>query len=379
MKTIKYFNYKNNENYYIQVRDTYNSEDKTIKVYDSQRFEFDFKTKFGMLHIRLFCNNIEDENSIVNWDSNIKYSNDEIPNSDGLFYNCDYVLSSYEINTFYKDNKEIIDKMLLTQGIDINSKLELREKQKGFEFIKTIMNSLYNQFFITYKKLSTLFETMKDKGVFNIKIYDTDSNGTNEVSFEQQSEQPTKTENKEVKEEEQTKVITMRYLEYKQTNFKSVNDSYDSVKQTIDVYVPLDYKPTEMKVVKVNYDDYKEKYRDKYEQVYNSYDSSDRTIEIRVPIDLEIESTKFHIVKMLFKDYKQKYSQYKTVTGTYSEIYGTIKVYLPEGVEYTKDDKDKNYEIKHAFKKGYIDDITITPKKLNIDDFDNTIPDELMI
>lgn len=327
MKTIKYFNYKNNENYYVQVKGTYNSEDKTINVYDSKRFEFDFKTKFGMLHIRLFCNNIEDENSIVNWDSNIKYSNDEIPNSDGLFYNCDYVLSSYEINTFYIDNKEIIDKMLLTQGIDVNSNLKIREKQKGFEFIKTIKNGLYNQFFITYKKLSTLFETMKDKGVFNIKIYDPDSNGTNEVS-----KQPSKIENKEVKVEQPTKVITVDYDDYKKLGFKQVFGTYNKDNHTINVYVPIDYEYQQM--------EYKE-------------------------------------VKMPYFTYKKSYSKYRMVK--YNNETKMVIVRLPIGVEYVEDvDKIEKMEKVNIFRNSKQKELVIEPKKLNPDDFKVEVPECLM-
>lgn len=385
MKTIKYANYKKNETMYVQVRGTYNSEDKTTKVYDRKVIEFDNQLKDGSkIHLKFINTNFESDKARFDYYyKKIDEMEEEFDYSDCFFSTTNRIKVSEKFVQFYRDNKEVFDKLIKEKtGYDpYFDELKTRQKVECFNVINEVFTDLLcNTFYLlTYNSYLDMFKEFEEKEIFNVKIYDPDAaDRTNEASSEKASEQPTKAENMEVKEEEQTKVITMRYFEYKQTNFKSVKDSYDSVKQTIDVYVPLDYKPAEMKVVKVNYDDYKEKYRDKYEQVYNSYDSSDRTIEIRVPANIEIESTKFHIVEMLFKDYKQKYSQYKTA-GSYSDINGTIKVYLPECVEYVKADKDKNYEIKHAFRKGYIDDITITPKKLNIDDFDNTIPAELMI
>lgn len=167
MKTIKYTNYKKNEKFYTQVKNTYNSEDKTIQVYDSKKIEFDLeKEEIGRLHIKTYCKNIEDKKAFIEYDSDYIIDND-LKDS---FFNCDMIyLTSYEEFTFYKDNREVFDKFLLLNNIDVTSELSSRFKLKAFKLLKNLMKELQENLFLTYEELCNSNE---NKIIFNIEIRD---------------------------------------------------------------------------------------------------------------------------------------------------------------------------------------------------------------
>lgn len=338
MKTIKYADYKKQETLYKQIKGTYNKEDKTIQVEDRKILEFDFRfvKDYKDLHIKLIIKNTNSENPRM------------------YFCYKDYY-SYYSIQEMiYEHNKEYIDGVMKDKGYEITDGMSAREESKCIKFKRQILNTLSIFEGLEY----STFEKMIGKSVLNLKEYNPD-----EVE-----------EVKEVEEEKPMKIVTMRYFDYKKTKFKKVPDSYDNRKNTIDVYVPEDYKLPEMQIVEVDYDDYKKQFKNKFEQIYGSYNNKNHTVKIRVPMDFEYDFPSFNKVTMLFKDYKKSYSKYRTI-GSYNDKDGTIKVLLPEGVEYVRNEKDEHYEEIHAFKKGYTDEVTITPKKLNIADFNVEVPE----
>lgn len=103
------------------------------------------------------------------------------------------------------------------------------------------------------------------------------------------------------------------------------------------------------KVVTMKYADAK---KSGFEKVKGTYSKEDNTVDVIAPADYEYKPTQYHEVEMLYKDYKSKYSQYKN-KHNYSDRNGTITVYLPEGVEYVRSEKDEHYEELHAFKEDY--------------------------
>lgn len=333
MKTIKYADYKKQETYYKTIPGSYNKEDKTIGVYDRTLVEFDFKYLKNYKPIHVTMINIGCGELRVKITSKKHYEN---------------------YNNFYEDQKEYFDGFFEIMSVT--------EEQK-----KQIIEKVYDRIADTYRRLTSMD---------NIKKYIEKGSITNYIEIPLDSlEIINKKDNiEEVKEEKPMKIVTMRYFDYKKTKFKKVPDSYNSRKNTIDVYVPEDYELPEMQIVEVDYDDYKKQFKDKYEQIYGSYNNKKHTVKIRVPMDFEYEFPNFNKVTMLFKDYKKSYSKYRTV-GSYNDKDGTIKVLLPEGVEYVRNEKDEHYEEIHAFKKGYTDEVTITPKKLNIEDFNVEVPE----
>lgn len=147
-----------------------------------------------------------------------------------------------------------------------------------------------------------------------------------------------------------------------------------------------------MRKIRIKYNDYKnnEVFCNCY-QVKDSYDSKDKTIEIFVnellylkfitgEFDKKNEQVNKHKIEyietvVLYKDYKKLYESKGYRTKNYNDKNGTIVVYLPKDVTYERSEKDKHYEDRNAFKKGYVDEVTIVPEILNIDDFVVEVPE----
>ena len=343
MKTIKYKIFKNDE-YYFKKIGNYNAEEKTIDVEDRTVVEVDIYLlkDYEPIHVT-YINNagnlkpVFKRNDYTDW--------------------CELYLSDY----FREEHEELISKIYADKFGEYNgsTRHQNRKHQIGSE--------LFNQIYFTINTMGKI-NKLVEKGLA-INLVETELEPDVCVSLGGLYNSVKKEEKKEVT----YKVVTMHYKDYKKTNFKSVKDSYDKREHTIDVYVPEDYEyqATEYKEIEMYYEDTK-KYPN-FRKITKSYSERKHTIRVEVPANFEYEMPIFNEVEMLFKDYKKSYSKYRT--GKFYESRGTIIVYLPEGVEYVRNEKDEHYEELYAFKKGYTNEVTITPKKLNVEDFNVEVPE----
>lgn len=189
MKTINYENYNNNKGLYNEVEGTYNSKDNTIKVYDRKVIEFDYKSDDGSkFHLKFINKNFECDNSKFN--QYFKYINtmeEKFDYSDCFFYTTDKNLYFEELNAslalidFYRDNKEVLDKLIKEEtGYDpYFDGLTLKQKIKCFNVIEKVYFNIFymDKFYVlSYKDI---FEKLVEKEIFNVKVYDPDTDGLN--------------------------------------------------------------------------------------------------------------------------------------------------------------------------------------------------------
>ena len=158
---------------------------------------------------------------------------------------------------------------------------------------------------------------------------------------------------------------------YDRSVFYDIIDVFEEVESNKEYIKFIAGEDTKTKVITMKYADAK---KSGFEKVNGTYSKEDNTVDVIVPADYEYKQVKYHEVEMLYKDYKSKYSQYKN-KHNYSDRNGTITVYLPEGVEYVRSEKDEHYEELHAFKEGYTQEVVIEPKKLNADDIEVEVPE----
>ena len=231
MKTIKYANYKNNNSNLVTIKDSYNTEDKTIKIEDRQVFEFDTILNGNTFHLKLLNKSAENQ-TIENYDFDhptYYYGNrngKDVPNTKGFFFEEDEI-KDFEFVAFYKDNKEVLDKLIIESGKTFD--VEKLKKEKYRYRLRHFINTIFNDFMLDAFINSIKFKKAIEDGIiFNLKIYN-----PNEI-MEEVPEQ----------EKEEFKIITMKYSDFLRTGnkYKKVKDSYNKETKTIDVYVPLDYK-----------------------------------------------------------------------------------------------------------------------------------------
>ena len=182
MKTINYENYKKNEFFYEEVEGIYNSEDNTIKVYDRKVIEFDYKSDDGSkFHLKFINKNFESDNSKFEPYFKVNTMEEEFDYSDYFFYTLDKNLYFDELIDFYRDNKEVLDKIIKEEtGYDPYSDgLTLKQKNLCFDKIKKVYFDLFymDKFYVlSYKDI---FEKLVEKEIFNVKVYDPDTDGLN--------------------------------------------------------------------------------------------------------------------------------------------------------------------------------------------------------
>lgn len=189
MKTINYANYNNNKFFYNEVKGTYNSEDNTIKVYDRKVMEFDYKLDDGSkVHLKLINKNFEGANSKFN--QYFKYINtmeEEFDYSDCFFYTTDKNLYFEELNAslalidFYRDNKEVLDKLIKEEtGYDTYfDGLTLKQKIKCFNVIEEVYFDLFSINKFDTVSYEDILKKLEEKEIFNMKVYDPDADGLN--------------------------------------------------------------------------------------------------------------------------------------------------------------------------------------------------------
>ena len=383
MERISYKNFKNDEAYFCERMNSYSNTDKTITVYNRSVVEFDYNIlkNYEPIHLRYI--NVVDEEDNENGNLRVAFHNTRIKYPHGIGY--------YE-DMFEEVYKDYFDRFFET--------VDLTDEQKE-EVISNIKRKV-----CIINSLKHVKKKMENGLISNFVEYKLDSN----ISV-------SRGELNEPEIEKPKKIITMRYTDYKKTDFSSVKDSYNKDEKTIDVYVPVDYEYSlERKVITMNYKDSKKysfqtvdgtfdkkyntidvyvplnfeyelpktkiikMYYDDFQKcnfrkIPDSYDSKEHTFDVCVPEDYEYELPEFHVVTVLYKDYKKKYKNKYRVCGSYNDKKGTIDMLFPVGVEYIKDEKDEHYEKIHAFRKGYTNEVTIEPKILNPDDIEVEVPE----
>lgn len=180
MKTINYFNYNNNKGLYNEVEGTYNSKDNTIKVYDRKVIEFDYKLDNGSkVHLKFFNKNLESDNTRFGY--YYKKTAGKFDYSDCFFSVAKHDTYLVELLEFYRDNKDVLDK-LVTEKIGYEpDDVTTRQKNKCLDVIEEVFKDLlYNKFYLLdYNSYLDIFKQLEGNEIFNVKVYDPDADGLN--------------------------------------------------------------------------------------------------------------------------------------------------------------------------------------------------------
>lgn len=208
MERILYKIFKNDEAYFCERMNSYNNTDKTIIVYNRSVVEFDYQIlkDYEPIHLRYI--NVDYEDDSDDGSLRVAFHNKRSKNSHCIDYYKDLFEEVY---------KDYFDKYFET--------VDLTNEQKE-EVISNIKRKVCN-----IRILRQVNKKMEEGLITNFVEYKLDSNIC--VS---------KGELNEPEIEAPKKVITMKYTDYKKTDFSSVKDSYNKDNKTIDVYVPVDYE-----------------------------------------------------------------------------------------------------------------------------------------